>query len=111
MSREYRDAKEKTERIKRPKMRFMFSIPKDVLTDDIKNAQNDAIHAYVFMKSSIQTKADKEIIDKSYDAFKDKMLAYAESIIGAMKKQEKMEKKETEEKEEVKKVKENKKKN
>ena len=88
MSREYRDAKEKTERIKRPKMRFMFSIPKDVLTDDIKNAQNDAIHAYVFMKSSIQTKADKEIIEKSYDAFKDKMLSYAESIIGAMRKQE-----------------------
>ena len=89
MSREYRERSEKSEKlVKKPKMRFMFSIPKDILTDDIKTAQSDAIHAFVFMKSSIQTKADKEIIEKSYDAFKDKMLSYAESIIGAMKKQE-----------------------
>lgn len=87
MSKEERG--ERTEqKIRKPKIRFMFSIPKEILTDDIKQAQTDAIHAYVFMKSSVQTKADKEIIDKSYDGFKDKMLAYAEAIIGAMKKEQ-----------------------
>ena len=101
MSREVRDRSEKERVVKKPKMRFMFSIPKDVLTDDIKTAQSDAIHAFVFMKSSIQTKADKEIIDKSYEAFKDKMLAYAETIVGAMRKQERGQVKPTEEKKEV----------
>lgn len=87
MSREERN--ERTEqRMRKPKVRFMFSIPKDLLTEDIKKAQTDAIHAYVFMKSSVQTKADKDIIEKSYDGFKSKMMAYTDAIIGAMKKEE-----------------------
>ena len=66
----------------------MFSIPKDVLTDDIKTAQSDVINQFVLMKSLIKTKADKEIIDKSYETFKDKMSIYADAIVGAMRKQE-----------------------